>query len=52
MLNPFFALLRKDTNEDQGEVYGVNLVYSGNFEGAIEVESKRYNSCSNGAWIF
>lgn len=40
MLNPFFALLRKDTNEDQGEVYGVNLVYSGNFEGAVEVDQR------------
>lgn len=30
-MNPFIALVRKDTNESQGEVYGYNLVYSGNF---------------------
>ena len=30
-MNPFIALVRKDTNENQGEVYGYNLVYSGNF---------------------
>ena len=30
-MNPFIALVRKDTNENQGEVYGYNFVYSGNF---------------------
>ena len=30
--NPFAALARKDTTEDNGEVYGMSLVYSGNFE--------------------
>ena len=30
-MNPFIALVRKDTNESQGEVYSYNLVYSGNF---------------------
>lgn len=30
-MNPFLALVRKDTNENQGEAYGYNLVYSGNF---------------------
>ena len=29
--NPFVALARPDTTEDFGEVYGFNLVYSGNF---------------------
>lgn len=36
--NPFFALLRKDVGEDQGEVYGFNLVYSGNFLAQVEVD--------------
>lgn len=40
MLNPFFALLRKDTTEDMGEVYGLNLVYSGSYEGTIEVDQR------------
>lgn len=39
---PFFALARKNTTEENGEVYGFNLVYSGNFEAGVEVE--RYNS--------
>lgn len=36
--NPFTALLRKDTNEDNGEAFGFNLVYSGSFISEIEVE--------------
>ncbi len=36
--NPFFALLRKGTDEDQGEVYAFNLVYSGNFLAQIQVD--------------
>ncbi|ANS73343.1 alpha-galactosidase [Paenibacillus yonginensis] len=36
--NPFLALLRKDTNEDAGEVYAFNLVYSGNFIAQAEVQ--------------
>lgn len=36
--NPFLALLRKDATETSGEVYGLNLVYSGNFLGQIEVD--------------
>ncbi len=36
--NPFIALLRPDANERQGEVYGVSLVYSGNFIAEAEVE--------------
>lgn len=37
-LDPFFALLRKDTNEDHGEVYAFNFVYSGNFSAQIQVD--------------
>ena len=36
--NPFIALLRKDTTEDNGEVYGFNFVYSGNFLAQAEVD--------------
>ena len=36
--NPFFMLSRKNTNEESGEVYGFNLVYSGNFQNSIEVD--------------
>lgn len=35
--NPFIALKRPETTEQQGEVYGFSLVYSGNFLGQIEV---------------
>lgn len=30
-MNPFMALVRKNTDEEQGEAYGFNLVYSGDF---------------------
>lgn len=36
--NPFFALAGKNTNEEYGEVYGFNLVYSGNFQAGVEVD--------------
>ena len=35
--NPFIALCRPNTDEFNGEVYAANLVYSGNFKAAIEV---------------
>ncbi|MGF7031680.1 alpha-galactosidase [Paenibacillus mucilaginosus] len=38
-LNPFLALLSPEANEDQGEVYGFSLVYSGNFTADAEVDS-------------
>lgn len=34
--NPFFALVRKNTDENSGDCYGFNLVYSGEFEGGAE----------------
>jgi alpha-galactosidase len=37
--NPFLALLNKNAGEQQGEVYGFNLVYSGNFSANIEVDA-------------
>jgi alpha-galactosidase len=36
--NPFIALLSKDANEEYGDVYGISLVYSGNFQASIEVD--------------
>lgn len=36
--NPFFALLSKNADEENGDVYGFNLVYSGNFIGRAEVD--------------
>lgn len=36
--NPFMALVRKDTTEQHGEVYGFSLIYSGNFLANIEVD--------------
>jgi alpha-galactosidase len=36
--NPFIALMRKGADETTGEVYGFNLVYSGNFLANVEVD--------------
>ncbi|MUT67805.1 alpha-galactosidase [Paenibacillus sp. NEAU-GSW1] len=36
--NPFIALLGEGADEDHGEVYGVNLVYSGSFFAGVEVD--------------
>ncbi|MCL6605123.1 MAG: alpha-galactosidase [Paenibacillus sp.] len=36
--NPFIALMRKGADESKGEVYGFNLVYSGNFLANVEVD--------------
>ncbi|MBL4951562.1 alpha-galactosidase [Neobacillus sp. YIM B02564] len=36
--NPFIALLSKEATEEHGDVYGVSLVYSGNFQASIEVD--------------
>lgn len=38
--NPFVALLRPGTSEDQGDVFGFNLVYSGNF--LIQTEADQH----------
>ncbi len=38
--NPFVALPRHDANEERGEVYGLNFVYSGNFAIDIEVDTR------------
>ncbi|WNS41047.1 alpha-galactosidase [Paenibacillus sp. MMS20-IR301] len=36
--NPFIALMRKGADESAGDVYGINLVYSGNFLANVEVD--------------
>ncbi len=36
--NPFIALARKDTTETNGDVYGLSLIYSGNFLANVEVD--------------
>jgi alpha-galactosidase len=35
--HPFLAIMDKDANEDQGEVFALHLVYSGNFMAQAEV---------------
>ncbi len=40
--NPFFALASKNADEETGEVYGFNLIYSGNFVAGVEVNA--YNT--------
>ncbi|ANE46234.1 alpha-galactosidase [Paenibacillus swuensis] len=37
--NPFLALMSKDAGEEQGDVYGFSLVYSGNFLASVEVDA-------------
>ena len=38
MFNPFIALAKTDADEENGEVYGFNFVYSGNFLDEVEVD--------------
>lgn len=40
--NPFLAVLSKNSDEKQGDVFGVNLIYSGNFAGGVEMDG--YNT--------
>ncbi|EKQ50258.1 MULTISPECIES: alpha-galactosidase [unclassified Clostridium] len=46
--NPFIALLSKDANEEYGDVYGFNLVYSGNFLAQAEVDQYKTTRVSIG----
>lgn len=45
---PFLALVRKDTNENSGEVYAFNLVYSGNFTTQVQVDPYKSTRVSMG----
>ena len=38
--NPFLALASPDTNEESGDVYAFNLVYSGSFLDEVEVDAQ------------
>lgn len=46
--DPFFALLRKGTDEERGEAFGFSFVYSGNFSAQIEVDQYRTTRASIG----
>ena len=46
--NPFIALLSKDATEEHGDVYGFNLVYSGNFLAQAEVDQYKTTRVSLG----
>ena len=37
-MNPFFAIVRNNTDENQGEVYGFNFVYSGDFTFKAQID--------------
>ena len=39
--NPFIMLGRKETTEDTGECFGINLIYSGSHYEAVEVQAGR-----------
>ena len=39
MHNPFIALCSHDANEEYGDVYGFNLVYTGNFLASAEMDA-------------
>lgn len=46
--NPFVAILSKDATEEHGDVYGFNLVYSGNFIAQAEVDQYKTTRVSIG----
>ena len=46
--NPFLALKRPDTNEQQGEVYGFSFVYSVNFLAQVEVNTHQMTRVTMG----
>ncbi|MCK0471234.1 alpha-galactosidase [Halalkalibacter sp. APA_J-10(15)] len=46
--NPFLALVRPETTEEFGEVFGFNLVYSGNFQASVEVDQFQYSRVTMG----
>lgn len=50
--NPFIALLGKGADEENGEVYGFSLVYSGNFIAQVEVDQYRTSRVTMGINYF
>ncbi|MCH5165025.1 MAG: alpha-galactosidase [Clostridiales bacterium] len=49
--NPFLAVLDKDATEHSGDVYGFNLIYSGNFAARMERDEKSRVRVNFGAQI-
>jgi len=47
-LNPFIALCDRNTNEDYGEVYGFNLVYSGSYSIKTQVDQLGFTRIGGG----
>ncbi|HZJ86821.1 MAG TPA: alpha-galactosidase, partial [Erysipelothrix sp.] len=47
-LNPLLIIASKDAHETYGEVLAMNFVYSGNFEGSIEVDAQKMARMSMG----
>ncbi|MCO7125485.1 alpha-galactosidase [Sporolactobacillus shoreicorticis] len=46
--DPFFALMRQNADETQGEAFGFSFVYSGNFRAHIEVDQYKTTRASIG----
>lgn len=46
--NPFMALCSPNATEESGEVYGFNLVYSGNFKNEVQVDKLGNTRVING----
>jgi alpha-galactosidase len=46
--DPFFALMHKNADETQGDVFGFSFVYSGNFRSHIEVDQYKTTRASIG----
>jgi alpha-galactosidase len=46
--NPFLALCEKGANEDQGEVYAFNLMYSGSHSIKVETTELAFTRVSGG----
>ncbi len=52
--NPFVIIKRKNTDENQGEAYGFNLVYSGNYIAKAQADTfgkLRFNMGINPKWF-
>lgn len=50
--NPFFILKEKNTQEDYGNCFGFGLIYSGNFEANIELNSHNFLRANMGVNSF
>lgn len=50
--NPFVAVLRRDADEEHGEVFGFNLIYSGGFAVRLERDEKSQLRVGLGAELY